>query len=260
MPKRTAFIFAHPGHEFRLLSTIQHSPSVINIFTCGSRHTTSTARIDASRNLATRLGATTGPVFGSATDRLFYDAILDKDVAFFETLVRQLTQSFLTQQTERVILDSWQNYNPIHDLTHLCGRLAASRFEKMTGRALQVFDYPVVFGHLAAAPIGSLASTLTLDAADSATKLRAINAYPDIADDALALFAINEHQALQVESLHHMLPLADLFPTTTPPLYEAYGRERVACGNYTRVITWADVEIIACALQSQPDYNLQAVA
>lgn len=247
MPSPTAFVFAHPGHEFRLLDTLSEGPAVVSIFTQGSRAATSTDRIHASQDLAASLGAKRGPVFGAATDRDFYQAILSQDIAFFEALVSQLALSFCQDKVSRVVLDSWQNYNPIHDLTHLCGRLAAHRCEWETGRALPVFDYPVVFGELAGAPIGRIASTRVLDASQVAAKQAAIDAYPDIAADAQALIRLDPEQALRLETLHHVLPLGQLAPVSTP-FYEHYGRQRVASGSYDQVIGWQDVQTIVTGL------------
>ena len=243
MPSRTAYIFAHPGHEFRLLHTITTCPSVLHIFTTGSRSSTSMERIEASRLLASKLGAIEGEVFGPAIDRTFYEAILGGDVQFFQNLVEQLASSFILHDVNRVVVDSWQNYNPLHDLTHLCGRLATHRFEKQTGRALQILDYPVVTADLSDAPCGPLVSSTTLDLAQAKYKLEAIAAYPDIADDANRLIAFDGNDAVKVECLHSLLPLAELKPSR-PPFYEAYGRSVVSTGTYSEVITWHHVEAI----------------
>ena len=259
MPSPTAFVFAHPGHEFRLLDTLREGPAVVSIFTQGSRAATCTDRITASQDLAARLGAKRGPVFGAATDRDFYQAILARDVAFFETLVTRLASSFLNDKVSRVVLDSWQNYNPIHDLTHLCGRLAVHRCQQITGRALPVFDYPVVFGELAGAPIGPIASTRTLDDTQVAAKRAAIDAYPDIAADAQALIRLDGEQALRLETLHRLLPLDQLAPTTAP-FYEHYGRQRVASGSYDQVIGWQDVQAIATGLSAHHSTALRDAA
>lgn len=259
MPNHTAYIFAHPGHEFRLLQTLSDSPSVVYIFTQGSRAATSTARISASRKLADELGAKHGEVFGVATDREFYQAIMDKNVPFFETLITQLVTSFSQHKVRRVILDSWQNYNPIHDLTHLCGRLACERYQAMTGQSLAVFDYPVVFGALAGAPIGPIASNCALDNVQVAAKMAAIKAYPDIADDAEALIRMDDNQALRHETLHHLLPVDDLEPPASP-FYEDYGRKRVASGAYTDVITWPHVRAIVTGLTNLQSCSQKSVA
>jgi hypothetical protein len=259
MPSLTAFVFAHPGHEFRLLNTLSISPGLIHIFTHGSRAATSTARISASRLLAHELGVTQGSIFGIAKDRDFYQAILDEDIGFFDSMTTQLAASFIKHTISRVILDSWQNYNPIHDLTHLCGRLAVERVRHSTGQTIAALDYPVVFGELAAAPSGPLADSVVLDNDQIAKKLKAISDYPDIADDASALIRMDGEQALAIESLHHLLPIQQLFPTV-PPFYEDYGRQRVASGSYSQVITWPHVQsIVTGLLQLQPS-NLSMAA
>lgn len=256
----TAYVFAHPGHEFRLLGTITSGPSVIHILTHGSRSTSSTARINASRALATRLDASHGLVFGVASDRDFYQSILAEDVSFFDQIIENLALSFERDSVSRVVLDGWQNYNPIHDLAHLCGRLAAHRAARRSGRPLKVLDYPVVFGSLTTTPIGPAVCELRLTPADAQSKLDAIKAYPDIADDAEALIDIDPEQALTLETLHELLPLDALLPTGSPPFYELYGRMRVDDGSYSEVITWPHIQPIMQRLQDLQPTSIPVAA
>lgn len=259
MLSRTAYIFAHPGHEFRLLHTITTSPSILYIFTKGSRSTTSSERIEASKLLASKIGAIQGEVFGPEIDRTFYQAILNGDVAFFDNLVEQLVSSFIRHDVTRVVVDSWQNHNPVHDLTHLCGRLAAYRFETQTGHALQIFDYPVVTAGLTDMPCGPLVSSNTLDAAQTEAKLAAIAAYPDIAGDANLLIALDGEDVVKLETIHNLLPLDQLIPSSAP-FYELYGHSVVSKGAYSEVITWSHVQAIMKGLLAISSYPIEIAA
>lgn len=244
MPYHTAFVFAHPGHEFRLMEFIRSNNSTVHIFTHGSRAAVSSARIEASAKLNRSLGAQKGNVFGAYSDRVFYTALLNQDFSFFETIIDQLSIAFEQDGTDQVVTDAWQNYNPIHDIAHICARMAAARTLARTGAKITVYDYPVVLGELAHAPCGPAIQRRHLSPESISFKQQLLAAYPDIADDASALIAIAGNDALSIESLHRLLPLSDLFPTVTAPYYEQYGKTRVASGAYTQLITWAHVQAI----------------
>lgn len=240
----TAFVFAHPGHEFRLLDHIRSSNATVHIFTRGSRSGTSSARIDASARLCQLLDSKQGTLFGEHSDRCFYTAILQRDFAFFDDIVERLALAFEQDGTDLVVTDSWQNYNPVHDLAHLCARAAVAKTRARSGKSITVYDYPVVLGELALAPTGHEIQRRHLTADALALKLQRLNDYPDIANEAAALLEIGGTDALAIETLHQLLPLSVLYPSITAPYYEQYGQLRVASGTYKEVITWPAIKAI----------------
>lgn len=240
----TAIVLAHPGHEFRLLEWIRRERPVVHILTQGSRNGRSTERIEASGRLLAEVGATCGTVFGVARDREFYEAVMTTNLSFFDALLDQLTADFIARNVKTVVADSWQNYNPIHDLAHLAARSSAGMAAEILDRRIAFLDYPVVDGHLTGAPKGPETSRLTLSPSALSFKVAKLSSYPDIADDALALTRQLGDAALSVETLHRPLPLSQLEPREQP-LYEIYGAKRVRAGHYQQVLSWAHVSAIA---------------
>lgn len=249
----TALAVAHPGHELRLLKWIEQTRPSVFILTSGSRSGTSRSRVEASRGLARELGATPAEVFGQHLDREVYEWILAGEAAPFHDLARQLADSFVARGIGRVVTDSWQFYNAVHDLWHLTVRLAAEDAAARLGHAIEVLDYPVVPTVMGICRPGPERLRLTLTEAEVARKLSLAHAFPEIADDLAEVIAVGGPDVLARETLHDPLPLRDLRPAPgEKPLYEQYGEARVAGGLYASVLRWSHVEPIALALATVP--------
>ena len=241
---KVSLVLAHPGHEFRLLEWIRRHRPQIHIMTYGSRGGNSTERISASRKLAQQLEASPGALFGVASDREFYQSVLLSDFDFFDTLTRRLAGSLIDQRADAVVADRWQDYNPIHDLTHAVARaavhLAASRLDE----DISFFDYAVVADDQSVC-VQAEACRINLTPVECARKMAAMNAFPDIADDIDALVGQLGRGAISVEILNVAAPHAGLGPRAIAAWYETYGAERVRTGIYKEVLTGAHVSRIA---------------
>ncbi len=234
----TALVIAHPGHELRLAAWVRAARPRIFIIAKGSRAGRSEARIEASRKLAANLHAKTGEPFGAAYDTDLYAWVLAGDPAPFAAMTDRLRDQFIDQKMTLVVTDAWQNYNPVHDLTHLMARVAAAEAGLQMGRVIDCVDYPVVLGGLAHAPIGPEWSRISLDPNQVATKLSLALRYPEIADDLSGFMEVGL-DSLAVEALHALLPMAALAPSeAAPPWYEVYGEGRVREGVYSSVLRW----------------------
>lgn len=229
---------AHPGHELRLSAWISRARPLLFILAKGSRSRHSSVRIEASRALAQELGAQPAEPFGATFDSDFYQQILDGDLPAFGRLADSLREAFVRQGVFQVITDAWQNYNPMHDLTHLIARVAAAEAAQMLERSVECLDYPVVLGEMAHADLGSEVMRLNLAPDEVAEKMALAASYPDIAEDAAALSRAAGRRVYDTESLHQTLPLSRLIPTREPPWYERYGEGRVGAGVYSRVLRW----------------------
>ena len=247
-----AFVVAHPGHELRLARWFVTTKPFFFIIAKGARSTSSEARIQTSRAMAVELGAVPVEPFGSVFDRVLYDWILSGNGAAFDALADQLRDAFVARGVSRVVTDAWQNYNPVHDLTHLLARVAAAEAGERLRRPIEVLDYPVVQGALARAPCGAERTRIALTEAQVADKLALISRHPEISDEIASLLEAAGRDILSVETLHDTRPLADLTPSLdAPPLYECYGQERVASGLYAEVLRWSHMAPIVTSLTSR---------
>lgn len=218
----------------------------------GSRSACSEARIQASRKMAAELGAVPVDPFGSAFDRVLYSWILNGNCAAFGLLADELRNAFVARGISLVVTDAWQNYNPVHDLTHLLARVAAAEAGQRLRRPIEVLDYPVVQGALAQAPHGAERTRIHLTEMEVAAKLALISRHPELSGELIGLLESAGRDVLDTETLHDTRPLADLEPTeNAPPLYECYGETRVASGLYAEVLRWSHMKPIVSSLASR---------
>ena len=240
---------AHPGHELRLSCWIQAARPTVFILTTGSRNGEDRSRVEASRSLAARLGATPGDVFGRHLDRDVYRWIMAGDPRPFTDLVAELADHFVQQDLRMVVADSWQLYNAVHDLWHLTVRAAAAQASSRLGRAVECIDYPVVPEQMAGRSAGEARVLSELSPAEVDEKLRLAAEFPAISDDVAELVQAGGRGFLASETLYDPRPLTALAPTPgEKPPYERYGEARVAAGLYGSVLRWAHVEPIAARL------------
>jgi len=245
----TAFVFAHPGHELRLATWIARSRSLVFILTKGARADRSTSRIQASRLLAERLGAAPAELFGVAFDSEIYGWIMNRDVQVFSRLADDLRDALVANGVARVVTDAWQDYNPVHDLTHVLARAAAAEACVATGGRIEVLDYPVVMGRLAHAPIGPEQARIDLSPQELAIKTGLIDQYPDIAEDVRALDEAVGREAFDRETLHRPLDLGVLAGgRDNRPWYEWHGEQRVRAGIYSDVLRWSHMAPLVAML------------
>lgn len=249
---KSALVIGHPGHELRLTTWIAQARPFLFVVAKGSRSGRSESRLAASRATAVELGAIVAEPFGAAFDTELYDAILAGDIGLFARLTDTLRAAFVARGIDRVITDGWQNYNPVHDLTHLVARVAAAEAGRRRGRPVACLDYPVVLGELAYAPCGPERMRIVLSEAQVKAKLDMAKRHPDIAEDVEALIAAAGRSTLRLETLHVPPPLRELLPTPiAPPWYERHGRARVAAGVYSRALSWSHMAPIVSTLAAR---------
>lgn len=245
----TALAVSHPGHELRLMKWIEATRPAVFILTSGSRSGTSRSRVQASSDLAHALGATPAELFGRHLDRDVYEWILAGDAAPFLKLADELADCFVARDIGRVVTDSWQLYNVVHDLWRLTVQVAAGAAAARLGRAVEVLDYPVVPPSMVIPQPGPERLRLDLSQAEVARKLALARAFPEIGDDVTELLAHGGRAVLARETLHDLRPFRELAPRPgETPLYEQFGEARVAAGLYGSVLRWRHVEPIFMAL------------
>lgn len=246
---RTALAVAHPGHELRLAKWVELARPTVFILTSGSRSGADRSRVDASARLAETLGARVGGVFGGRLDRDVYGWIMDGKAKPFLALADELATAFVRAEIDTVVTDGWQLYNVVHDLWHLTVRLASAMAASQLGRRVDCLDYAVVPPMPDTPPAGPERRRIDLSEQDVAKKMRLIESYAGIAEDAAEAIRVGGDVFVRREVLHDVAPLSALFPAAgRKPFYETFGEARVAAGLYKDVLRWRHAEPIASRL------------
>jgi len=241
--REAALIVAHPGHELRVRGWMERAAPRLFVLTDGSG-SDGRPRIESTLNVARACNSKPGAVFGRFKDRDFYRMILDCDVDPCVRIVNEIAESLVAARIEIVVADSWQMYNPVHDVCSILAGLAAS------AAGIEEIEYPVVDTPVEREPRATF--TLTDEALER--KIRAAREYTQLKDDIDTVLARGV-ESLRIESFYapgSCRPLRDA--KSGRPFYEVHGEERVAEHRYDTVLTLNDhvlpfVEKLARATQ-----------
>lgn len=245
-----ALIVAHPAHELRVFGWMGRMRPLVQVLTTGSRSGLSAERLARTGALIDQAGSERGAPFGAVLDRDFYALVMQGDGGPFQDWVGVMAEDLVRRGVELVLTDGWQGYSPAHDLVHLMARLAAARAADRLGRTVRVLEYAAAPRELAplkadAAPV----EELMLSSEEVAAKRAAVETYPDIAQEAAEIFALEGRGCLEVERFFDPAPLGVLLaPEPGAPFYERAGEERVRAGLYRAVLRGSHVAAVARAL------------
>src|SRR5262249_36767462 len=117
---RSALLVAHPGHELFLHHWLERERPIVFVLADGSGGH-GQDRSAASARVIREAGASIGPVFGLASDKRWYEAILAGERDLFDRARRLITATCRDAQVRHLVTDSIELYNPMHDL---CNALA----------------------------------------------------------------------------------------------------------------------------------------
>jgi hypothetical protein len=274
-PARAALIIAHPGHELRVHGWLEEALPSVCVLTDGSGRT-QRSRLDSTTAVLKAAGAAPGPVYGEMTDVELYAAVLDYDHSRFTRVVDEIASALLREQTDCVVGDAEEGYNPAHDICRLVIN-AAVRLVNRTGRR-QVANYDFT---LVAPPdhcpeaLRADSIRLDLDEAAFAHKLSAARNYPELQAEVEAALSgagsvgLREHPDLARRAgpdlggpgaadfrVEWLRPVDARGASAAPftgklPFYEEYGERQVAAGHYTRVLRYREHMLpLAAALNS----------
>jgi hypothetical protein len=177
---------------------------------------------------------------------------MDGDAEPFQVLADELATAFVRAEIDTVVTDGWQLYNVVHDLWHLTVRLAAALAATQLGRPVECLDYAVVPTTPDMPASGPERRRIVLSEQDVERKMRLIEGYAGIADDAAEAIRVGGDAFVRQEILHDVAPLSALFPASgRKPLYETFGEARVATGLYKDVLRWRHAEPVASRLAAQ---------
>lgn len=229
-------VVAHPGHELRVHAWLETARPEVWVLTDGTGHG-SPDRLPSTRRLLDTVGARPGPVFGAFSDRAAYDMLLTGDAGPMAAIAQRLAERLAGEEEPYVVADALEGFNPVHDLCRILVDAAVVLAGRRRG-PVPAFDFP-----LEASPDARRADgadddvRLELDETALARKVAAARAYPEMAAEVDRALAAHGEQAFAVERLRAVRPLRPLDEQLAgPPLYERYGEQRVAAGQYATVL------------------------
>ena len=243
--RRAALIVAHPGHELRVHHWMENARPLVLVLTDGSGHLDA-GRLD--RTAAVLAGAGTrasATFFGKMPDRELYQAILAGDAKMFGGLADEIAAILADEDIEYVAADAVEGFNPGHDVCRLLVNAALQRLRERNGRELPNFEFPLEAAVLGRETQGAI--ELHLDADAFERKLKAVDNYPELTEEADRLRAAHGQASFGVERLTPVNYFLDISGCCEqPPAYERWGEERVKSGYYKTVLRFKDhVEPIA---------------
>ena len=234
---RAALVIGHPGHELRVYRWLELAKPVVFVLTDGSGHG-STGRLESTRRVLRKAGATAGPIFGRLTDREVYDTLVRGDVRPWFTLVTELAEAFRRLEIDYVVADAAEAFNPTHDLCRYLTDAAAARASYDLGRRIDRFEFD-----LDAAPDArrdDIALRIGLDDEALDRKIQAGLGYEEMRGEVDAMLARFGGRAFAEEAFGPADSGSRDWSAEAIPGYERHGRNRVDAGIYQTLITFED--------------------
>lgn len=232
---RTALVIAHPGHELRVLAWVRRVRPRAFPLTDGSG-TTDSPRLDESVALLESAGATLAPAAVPALpERAYYRALLDGDIGFFLTVAEQLRAAFAHDGIERAAGDALEYFNTIHDLCRYLLDAVCLRLQR-SGQTVENLAFLLEERPDRVPAEGQV--HVALSAEELAWKRAAATGYEALRGEVERALAEHGEAAFHHEFLCRCTAPSFLAQPEAEPYYEKRGREQVARGRYSTVITF----------------------
>jgi hypothetical protein len=231
---RAVLIVAHPGHELLLHHWLEHAQPIVCALTDGSGGRAQDRSI-RSKKIIQRAGGQIGPVFGAASDSVWYQAILAGDRRRFDCVASQIADMCRAQGVTQIVADALEFFNPMHDL---CSCLAQNVSPQLADvGAVELLNYPIERPDLLRT---NPAHVFALDDEALRRKFAAAGDYHELAAEvdrrrigAIENFAVERLFPVDIRRTWPRLPPEE-------PFYEKFGRERIEHGQYAELITYAN--------------------
>lgn len=237
--KKTALIIGHPGHELRIFRLLEHCQPRVYVLTDGSGYNLR-SRLDKTENIFRDVGCVCSEIMGRFSDKTMYDLILSKDEESLRALLNEIVEDLKYHDIDMVMGDALEGFNPTHDL---CRYLINSAVTVLDNSGLQISNYDFLLdGPPGYCPdeLRDQAIWMDLDEDDIQRKLEAAENYPEIASDVTIALEKYGYELFKKECLRPVLNNRTLRNWQVEPMYEVYGRQRVASGKYTEMITFKE--------------------
>jgi hypothetical protein len=237
LPKgNAALVVAHPGHELRVHHWLESARPRVFVLTDGSG-ARNEGRIESTTDILRRVGSKSGSIYGAYTDRRIYQLVLQGRHDEIVRLTEELAIQLETHQIDYVVGDACEGYNPTHDICRLMIGAAVFLAGRRRGKTIGNFDFALT--GLPAAGGGGPMVTLHLKDDQFARKVAAARGYRELRDEVDMLDREFGLEAFRLECLRPLEPLNGFAgPPQLPPLYEQFGRQRVAAGTYQSLLTY----------------------
>lgn len=239
--KKAALVVAHPGHELRVHHWMETSKPLVLVLTDGSGHLDA-GRLDRTAEVLAGAGARPAPTFfGRMADRDLYRAILDGEAEMFRALVDEIATILTGEAIDYVAADAVEGFNPGHDVCRLLVNAALAQLHERSGRDLPSLEFPLESAALRRQAATGEGIELHLDAKAFDRKLRAVDNYPELTEEADRLRAAHGLTSFSVERLTPVDYHLDISECSEqPPAYERWGTERVKSGYYKTVLRFKE--------------------
>jgi hypothetical protein len=194
------------------------------------------SRLNSTAGLIKMEQGTCGDVFGIATDREIYRAILDGNCRWFVDLAEALAHSFVKHEIDMVAGDAMEGFNPTHDLCRALINAAVAQAQAMSGR--RIANYEICLTEWEQNREGAhddRCTHLSLSHELFERKLNAAQTYVELQGEVLQALAARSPAYFQVECLRKAQPGESYDPDEKPD-YERWGERRAAEGTYQSVI------------------------
>lgn len=238
-PNTPLAVFAHPGHELRILHALGALKASCLYLTDASG-STGVSRLPLTTDLLADAGLPERISFPFIPDAALYTALMTCDAAVIDRLRRDLAAHVKRLRPAFLITDSAEGYNPAHDLCHFMA-LALGQALGIPVYDIALDGDPGDFGH--AKPEDC--RIWSLDRAALARKLAFVRDYAALAGSQLAgeathLLARYGDEAQAEEILRPALDWRDYdrLWTKETPFFERHGLQRVREGKYRTALTY----------------------
>jgi hypothetical protein len=136
-PPAELVVFSHPNHELAIFGLLQRWRPALLYLTDGG----GADRVAQTQEGLRSIGLLERATFLDHAEASFYEALLERDEAFFRSVAEEIATAVDRWRPERVLCDAVEYYNPVHDLSLplvLCGLAARAAPERPRVAVLEI--------------------------------------------------------------------------------------------------------------------------
>lgn len=140
--RRTALVFAHPGHEVLVHRFLEEAKPLVFVLSEGVTVDEEPAIRTTSR-IVRKAGGRIGGIFGRCTARGLQNALMMQEHERVFALVHELADHLITEEIDLVAGDAAEGFDPAHDLCRVLIDAAAA-IAALTRPGLKNFELPLL--------------------------------------------------------------------------------------------------------------------